>query len=166
MPGSKNLLVMRHAKSSWKTNEPDVRRPLNARGTRDAVVAGNAIAAYAPDVVWCSSATRARQTWQSATFGGASCPDVRTVDELYGTFADEMIDVLRETPADAETVLLIAHEPGVTALVEALAPPSELRDQVSAKFPTAAIAVLTITEEWARLAPGDGVLVDFKIPRG
>ena len=31
---------MRHAKSSWRTNDPDVRRPLSARGTRDGVVAG------------------------------------------------------------------------------------------------------------------------------
>nr|NLI49592.1 histidine phosphatase family protein [Propionibacterium sp.] len=166
MPGTKNLLVMRHAKSSWKTNEPDARRPLNGRGTRDAVVAGAELASYAPDVVWCSVATRAQQTWQSATFGGASCPDVRVSEALYGADARELLEVLRSSPADATTVLVIAHEPGVSELVEALAVPSPLLTQVVRKFPTGAFAALSFTGDWADLAPGTATLTAFRVPRG
>ncbi len=166
MPGTKNLLVMRHAKSSWKTNEPDARRPLSGRGTRDAVVAGATLAAYAPDVVWCSAATRAQQTWQSATFGGASCPDVRVTAALYGASAHGMLEVLRSTPAGTPTVLLIAHEPGVGDLVAALAAPSPLLTQVERRFPTGAIAALTFTGEWGDLTPGAAVLAAFRVPRG
>ncbi len=166
MSGTKNLLVMRHAKSSWKTNEPDPRRPLSGRGARDAVVAGATLASYAPDVVWCSAATRAQQTWQSATFGGASCSDVRIAEALYGATADAMIEVLRSTPGTARTVLLIAHEPGVSDLVATLAVPSPLLAEVEQRFPTGAIAALSLDGDWADLAPGTAALTAFRIPRG
>jgi phosphohistidine phosphatase len=166
MPGTKNLLVMRHAKSSWKTNERDPRRPLSGRGTRDAVVAGATLASYAPDVVWCSAATRAQQTWQSATFGGASCGDVRVTDALYGATVDEMIEVLRSTPGAARTVLLIAHEPGVSDLVTTLAEASPLLAEVERRFPTGAIATLTFSGDWADLGPRSATLTAFRIPRG
>lgn len=151
MSGTKNLLVMRHAKSSWKTNEPDPRRPLSGRGARDAVVAG---------------ATLAQQTWQSATFGGASCSDVRIAEALYGATADAMIEVLRSTPGTARTVLLIAHEPGVSDLVATLAVPSPLLAEVEQRFPTGAIAALSLDGDWADLAPGTAALTAFRIPRG
>ena len=105
-------------------------------------------------------------TWQSATFGGASSPDVRVTEELYGASAEDMLAVLRSTPEEADSVLLIAHEPGVTDLVTALASSSPLLAQVEAKFPTAAIAVLTYSGSWADLAPGSAALTAFKIPRG
>ena len=49
------LIVMRHAKSSWKTAEPDHRRPLSPRGVRDATVAGGILAGYRLDRVLSSS---------------------------------------------------------------------------------------------------------------
>lgn len=166
MPGNKMLLVMRHAKSSWKTNEPDPRRPLSGRGVRDAVVAGQTLAQYAPDVVWCSSAARAQQTWQSAQMGGATCPEVRVRDQLYGASADELLEVLRTSPASARTVLLIGHEPGVSDLVLSLAAPSALTAQVEVKFPTSGIAALTHSLDWDEMSPEHAQLIAFTIPRG
>lgn len=166
MSGNRTLLVMRHAKSSWKTNEPDARRPLNARGTRDAVVAGQAVAGFAPDVVWCSPALRAQQTWQAARLGGAACPDVRTADELYAASARTLLDVIRRTPASARTALVIAHEPGVSDLVLELSTSSRLRDEVEQKFPTAGIVALSFASDWDELGPASAVLTDFVVPRG
>ena len=166
MSGNRILLVMRHAKSSWKTNEPDERRPLSGRGTRDAVVAGQTLATRAPDIVWCSSATRAVQTWQCAQLGGASCEDVRVDEALYGASADEMLAALRTTPASATTALLISHEPGVSDLISCLSVDSELLDEVEARFPTSAIAVLSLAGEWADLGPDTCEVTAFETPRG
>lgn len=166
MSGNRTLLVMRHAKSSWKTNEADARRPLSGRGTRDAVVAGRVLAAYSPDLVWCSSATRAVQTWEGAQLGGAQCGDVRVSDDLYAASGRDMLVRLQNTPASANTVLLIAHEPGLTDLISLLAVSSPLRSDIETRFPTSAIAVLTHSLDWDELAPGSCELTKYEIPRG
>ena len=166
MSGNRILLVMRHAKSSWKTNEPDERRPLSGRGTRDAVVAGQTIARHTPAVVWCSSATRAVQTWQCAQLGGAACEDVRTEEALYGASAEQLLATLRTTPESVRTALLISHEPGLSDLISALSVESELLDEVEARFPTSAIAVLSLDRDWADLGPGACEVTAFEIPRG
>lgn len=166
MPSNRTLVVMRHAKSSWKTGEPDVRRPLSGRGTRDAVVAGGLLAGHAPDVVWCSPATRARQTWQCAVLGGASTADLRIADDLYAAWGSTLLDVLRGTPGAARSAVLIAHEPGVSELVSSLAVHSALRDLVDEHFPTSAMAFLGFAGDWDELAPGICQLTAFEIPRG
>mgnify|MGYP001038766999 FL=1 len=166
MSGENKLLVMRHSKSSWKTNEPDHRRPLSGRGTRDAVVAGQFLAVHAPDLVWVSSATRAVQTWQCAQLGGASAAHAVTSDCLYAASADTMLGVLARTPESASVVVLIAHEPGVSDLVTKLAAPSALTDEVAAHFPTSAIAVLSHDQDWSNLTPGRCTLDSVEIPRG
>ena len=54
----RTLVLMRHAKSSWETDDPDLERPLSARGERDAEAAGRLLAerGLAPDVVLLSPA--------------------------------------------------------------------------------------------------------------
>ena len=61
----KTLVVMRHAKSSWKAADlPDHERPLNGRGRRDAPRMGRWIARHAavPDRIVSSTAIRAQTT--------------------------------------------------------------------------------------------------------
>ncbi len=162
----RTLVVMRHAKSSWKTNDPDVRRPLSGRGTRDAVVAGQALARLTLDVVLCSRATRTQQTWQAMQLGGAQCSDVRVVDELYASWPDRVLSELRGFGDEVRTILVINHEPTVTGLTLALAQDGPLTAVVSDGFPTGAIAVLTHEQPWSELGPGEAALVAFEVPRG
>ena len=69
----RRLVLLRHAKSAW----PDVadhERPLAKRGRRDAPVVGRWLGAsgYVPDAVICSTAARARETWDLASAGLAA----------------------------------------------------------------------------------------------
>lgn len=166
MSTTRTLVVMRHAKSSWKTNEPDVRRPLSPRGTRDAVVAGQALARLDPDVVLCSPAVRTQQTWQCLRLGGVRCEDVRVVDGLYAASSGAVLDEVRRLPDSAGTVLLVNHEPTVSDLVLRLARPNALTAEVDLKFPTCAIAVLRFAGAWAELGDGGASLLTFRVPRG
>lgn len=61
-------VVLRHAKSAWPTGVADHERPLAPRGRRDAPAAGRALAESdcLPDLALCSTAVRARQTWELA----------------------------------------------------------------------------------------------------
>ncbi|MFP5416638.1 MAG: SixA phosphatase family protein [Actinomycetes bacterium] len=166
MAPSRTLVVVRHGKSSWKTNEPDLRRPLSARGTRDAVVVGQQLAPIDFDVVLLSPATRVQQTWQSLQMGGAHAREVRTVDALYHAWTSDVLDVLRALPAAAMRVLLIGHEPTLSDLILTLAVSSPQTAAVSDKFPTSAIAILTHTVDWDELGPGLATLAAFEVPRG
>lgn len=166
MTTTRTLVVMRHAKSSWKTNETDLRRPLSGRGTRDAVIAGQELAGTVFDAVLLSPAQRVQQTWQCLRMSGVAATDVREVDAVYHAWTPQVIDVLRELPASASRVLLIGHEPTVSDLVLTLSGPSGSRAQIEDKFPTSAVAVLTLAGEWDSLDASRAELVAFRVPRG
>ncbi len=61
----RTLLVLRHSKSAYPEGTADFDRPLAPRGLRDAVTLGTWIRdqGLLPDLVVCSAAARARQTW-------------------------------------------------------------------------------------------------------
>ncbi|MGC3955945.1 MAG: histidine phosphatase family protein [Propionicimonas sp.] len=162
---TKTLLVLRHAKSSWRTPDLDIRRPLAERGIADARVAGGILAGYDLDVVLCSSAVRARQTWENAEAGGAACQDVRYTEAIYHAWTDELLDEVRELPEEAPTALLIGHQPTLSDLVLTLAKPSDLTQEVAQRFPTAALSVLTYRGAWRTLGAGRATLQRYEIPR-
>ena len=158
------LYVLRHAKSSWE--EPgleDHDRPLAPRGQE----AASALARYLqetsirPSLVLCSSARRARETYEGVMPSG----ELLVEPELYGATAAEVIERLREVPESIESTMVIAHNPTVQLLVLWLASPSlspqggaqsegpEL-ERVREKFPTCALATLHFSCPWVKLAPG------------
>jgi len=163
---TKTLIVLRHAKSSWQTTEPDQRRPLSDRGERDAVAAGEILAGYQLDVVLASAATRVQLTWAGAQSGGASCDDVRTSEMIYHAWPNELLAELHELDETKLTALLIGHQPTLSDLIVGLAKPSPLTERIAAKFPTCGLAVLTYRGAWKTLTEGKANLKRFEIPRG
>ena len=163
---TKTLIVLRHAKSSWQTTEPDLRRPLSDRGERDAIAAGKMLAGFQLDVVLASTATRVQQTWEAAQTGGATCGDVRTSEMIYHAWANELLTELRDLDETKHTALLIGHQPTLSDLIVSLAKASPLTERVAAKFPTAGLAVLTYRGAWKTLSEGKATLKQFEIPRG
>lgn len=159
------LIVLRHAKSSWETSAPDFRRPLAERGVRDGVAAGRVLAEYPLDLVLCSGALRARQTWERAVVGGARADDVRFEDDIYYGGTRAVLGLLRELDDDVATAAVIGHEPTLSTLISSLAAPSQLVQAVEDRFPTAALAVLDMPGAWGELAEGTAELVRFEVPR-
>lgn len=166
----KNLLLLRHAKSSW--DEPaldDHDRPLSARGVR----AARWIASHLrerqlrPELVLSSSARRARQTLDAVQSVLDDAVDVQVDDELYGASANALVERLRIIDASIASVMVIGHNPGLEDLAVDLAgdgDPTALK-QLHTKFPTAALAVLDLDHsEWARLGTGLGYLREIVLP--
>jgi phosphohistidine phosphatase len=175
----RTLVLFRHAKSAW----PDVAdhdRPLARRGIRAAPAMGRWLreAGLLPGQVLCSTARRARETWQFAQAGLAATPPVTFDARIYEAAATDLLAVIREVPAATGTLLLIGHNPAIEdlALLLAMAPgggggsapadaaPGDLQ-RMHAKFPTAAIAVLEFHGTWSGLAPGRARLTAFVTPR-
>ena len=88
----KRLLVLRHAKSSWKHHDlKDHDRPLNKRGMRDAPRMGRLMReeGVVPEWAFSSTATRARVTLDHALEeSGASCEPHRVADLYLAAPAD------------------------------------------------------------------------------
>ena len=141
----KRLILLRHAKTERRAaSGEDIDRALTDEGGRAAASVGHALAAAGliPDLALVSPALRARQTLDAAA---PALPDMRLQirPELY----DAPAEVLRAAAegADGDTVLLIAHNPGVGALAHALiqacvAADVEARTAIAQGFPTATAA--------------------------
>ncbi|MDQ0579580.1 SixA phosphatase family protein [Streptomyces rishiriensis] len=167
----RRLVVLRHAKSAWPDGVPDHERPLAPRGLRDAPAAGRALAeaGCVPELALCSTAARARGTWESAAAEWGTPPPVRFDPRLYGADVPGLLEVVHETPAEVRTLLLVGHNPGLEELVLELAGdgPGDALDEVRLKFPTSAIAVLAWHGPgWRSLAPGTALLTSMTVPRG
>jgi phosphohistidine phosphatase len=176
----RKLVLLRHAKSAWP-DVPDRERPLARRGRRDAPVMGRWLraAGHLPDQVLCSTARRARETWQLAQDGLGATPPVSFDDGVYQCSAVQLLDLIRRTPPAARTLLIVGHDPAIPELALTLAsatpaahlsavsnaaPPAVL-DRMRAKFPTAAIAVFEVAGGWDQLGPGTARLTRFVTPR-
>lgn len=169
---ARRLIVLRHAKSAWPDGVPDHDRPLAGRGRRDAPAAGRWLAesGYVPDLVLCSTAQRARETWQLAEAELGAHPKTTFEDRVYGAMAADLLDLAHEMPSSVRTLMLVGHDPAMRELTLELAATqpgnanAEALARVRLKFPTAAIAVLAFANKWSALGPGQAELVDFMVP--
>ena len=168
----RRLILLRHAKSAWPDDVPDLDRPLAPRGRRDAAAAGRWLrkSDHVPDRVLCSTARRARETWQLAEEKLAARPQTTFEQRVYGAASAQLLDLARQTPAAVGTLLIVGHDPAMRALTLELASVqpgdtgAEAIGRVQAKYPTAAIAVLAFTVGWPDLDDGQARLEVFATP--
>lgn len=168
----KTILLLRHAKSAWNDGRlSDHERPLNRRGEQAAKAVADHLAQHGPrpDLILCSTATRARQTLAPLIKRlGTPAPPLSLEDGLYLAPEGSLLTRLQAIPDDVSTVLLVGHNDGIWQLAEGLAgrgpaaPLAALRE----KYPTGTLAVLRIPAgPWQDLAAGAGELVAFVRPR-
>lgn len=153
------LILVRHAKSDWGTAAlDDHARPLNDRGMRDAPVMAERLAStdVAVERILASTALRARTT--AAAFGAAFGlePDLR--DELYGASARVLLDAANGS--GVQSVLVVAHDPGMTVLAE------RLSNGGIGGMPTCAVATFTWrTDDWDVATATDPDAWSFDSPK-
>jgi phosphohistidine phosphatase len=144
----KTLLVLRHAKSSWKDPAlDDHERPLNKRGRRDAPRMGELVREHGliPDVVISSDAVRARLTAEAMAEAALYAGEVLLDPHLYMARPADILSLLRTVQENAETVMIVGHNPGLEELVEQLT--GERQD-----MPTAALAQIVLPiDQWRDL---------------
>lgn len=160
----KNLLVIRHAKSSW--DDPamsDIDRPLNKRGKRDAPFMGGVLRfqGLVPDLILCSPAKRAVKTARLvARAVGYRDEAIVVREEIYMHALPVMLELIRRLEDDHDRVYLVGHNPELTELVNALA------GENIANIPTCGMASVEFdVESWAHVMDGSGRLVFFDYPK-
>jgi phosphohistidine phosphatase len=156
----RRLLLIRHAKSAWdRPGLDDHDRPLAPRGRRAAAALGVYLRdeGLAPDLVHCSSARRAKETWDWIQRQFDHAPALRLDRALYMAPGEAIRLVAAGADDAAATLAVIGHEGGVDALARRLARDGDAAalKRLAEAFPTAALAVLEGTlASWRDLAPG------------
>ena len=159
----KSLLILRHAKSSWKElGLSDHDRPLNKRGRHDAPKMGRLIRKkkLKPQLIICSGAKRARETVELVTEACVYKHEILFSEALYAAGPEAYIKLLKELDDAYQRVMVVGHNPGLEELLERLT--SE--DQI---LPTAALARVELPiKRWNELGDSvNGELIDLWAPR-
>jgi phosphohistidine phosphatase len=148
---------MRHAAAQPHASS-DAERPLTPKGQTTATQAGEFLRAIdvVPDHVLVSPAQRCTETWEHVRLGlGAVEGTVRVVDHrIYSASPDSLLEVLRSAPAEARTVMLIAHNPAVAYVASVLADadgPIEVMQEMLHGLLPGALAVYETDLAWADL---------------
>jgi phosphohistidine phosphatase len=158
----KTLLLLRHAKSSWKeTGARDFDRPLNQRGLKAAPVIGRLIRKrkLRPDLVLSSPAERARQTAQLVLDAAGLETELRYDERIYEASASRLFEIVSQIEDDARTAMLVGHNPGLEELVEALTGEAP-------GLSTAALACIELDiERWSKVQARANQLVWLAKPK-
>ncbi len=145
----KRLFLVRHAKSSWDDAAlPDKGRPLDDRGKRDSVKMGKRLAERDAqiDLILSSPARRALATAEVfARMLDCKRKDIVQDNRLYASDADVLLEVIRGLDDKLKSVVLVGHNPELTALAHRFA--SEITH-----MPTGAIAELRFDlKSWSEI---------------
>jgi len=156
----RTLVIIRHAKSDWGQDVPDEDRPLNERGRREAPGIGRWLTEHVDrlDLVICSPATRARQTWRLAAGRLEPTVKARYDERVYAAGPRELMSVVEELDDTVGAAALVGHNPGLSELVETLS-----GERVEMK--TSAVAVLRWEGTWADVWARRAALVTHATPR-
>lgn len=167
----RRLLLLRHAKSDWtRPGARDHDRTLASRGREAAPRVGAYMVHHAlvPDLVLCSTAARARETWDLVAKAFAHKPAVVYEERLYEAGPNALFDVVQEAKSSVHALLLAGHNPGLHEFAQRLiaSGDTDARARLTEKFPTGALAVIDFAvDDWRKLHPRSGRLDRLVVPR-
>ena len=159
----KNLIIVRHGELSLDDIAlADLDRPLTPRGRRETVAAANAFASRGlqVDSIVTSPALRAvfsGDIWSKAL--GLSEGVCRVIPEIYEAERADIQNVVRSLPDSQDTVVLVGHDPGVTAMLHYLAGRG-----VEKMVPSSFAVIALDLDSWRHVAMRDAELVHYYIP--
>jgi phosphohistidine phosphatase len=165
------LLIFRHAKA--ERGAPGTRdrdRPLAPRGLKDAPQMGAFMAHHklVPRHALVSPARRTRETWDGLAGALPGTIQVFYEDRLYDATPEGIVAVIKETPADIRTLIVVGHNPGLheTARLLIASGDVEARERLNEGLPTSGLAVINFPgNDWEKLHPSSGRLEQFVTPR-
>jgi phosphohistidine phosphatase len=148
----KNLILIRHAKSSWDAPVNDKDRHISNRGVLDAHLISSNILKYLPEkfVILSSNAKRAIET---ATIFAQNwmCPfeSIIFIDDLYTFDENQLERIIKSCNNDYENVILFGHNAAITNFV------NKFGDILIENVPTSGLVSINFDcENWNLLSKG------------
>ncbi|MBW0159925.1 MAG: histidine phosphatase family protein [Sediminibacterium sp. Gen4] len=160
----KELLVIRHAKSSWANAfQGDFERPLNDRGHRDAPAMAERMMKRGVGIQCFASSTANRALTTAVYFAeayGKNKKDILLFPELYHAPEEIFYQVITKLPDNSNTVALFSHNPGITDFI------NSLTNTRIDNMPTCGIfAIKTEIKEWRSFRDGEKEFWFFDYPK-
>ena len=154
----KTIIFMRHGKSSWKYDLPDIDRPLKRRGIRDAKVVSQVFEKqdFTPDVIVSSPANRALSTCKIVVNEIFKDKDIEVVKQIYDFGGYSVLDYIKSLDDSISSIMLFGHNHAFTSLA------NDLGDTYIGNVPTAGLVMLTFNENsWKNIKAGTTKLTIF-----
>jgi len=158
----KKLIIVRHSKSSWKDlSLTDFRRPLNNRGKSDGPIMSRYLSSKINKIDFLHSSSSVR-TFETSKFfiSKIEFKNIKYDDNLYHCSAQSIIGLIKNYPDQYKTVMIIAHNPGLTNLI------NMITHITLDNLPTTGIANIYFDcDYWNNISIENSNLVDLKFPK-
>ena len=158
----KRLIIVRHSKSSWKDlSLTDFRRPLNNRGKSDGPIMSRYLSSKINKIDFLHSSSSVR-TFETSKFfiSKIEFKNIKYDDNLYHCSAQSIIRLIKNYPDQYKTVMIIAHNPGLTNLI------NMITHITLDNLPTSGIANIDFDcDFWNNISIENSNLVDLKFPK-
>jgi len=155
----KQLILVRHAKSSWKYNVSDRERPLKKRGITDAHLVSKAFKneQIAIDFVYSSPANRAQSTCKIFT-ENLDIPEekIQILDKLYDFGGQDVMACIKSFDNALHTVMIFGHNHAFTSIAHLYG------DRYIDNLPTSGLVLIAFNvDAWEYAKYGQTKLVLF-----
>jgi phosphohistidine phosphatase len=167
----RRLMLLRHsAAERANPGDSDQERPLSPEGRADAATIGAYLGnhSFRPDRVLVSPSTRTRETWRQIAAALRTAPEPVFDERIYNAAAQSLFNVIAEMAGDAQSVLMLGHNPGLHELAVLLVATGDIdtRERLRENFPTSGVAIIDFAlDSWAKLHPRSGRLERFVSPK-
>jgi phosphohistidine phosphatase len=148
----KQLIIIRHGKSTWELPVRDYDRVLTQRGINDAHLIGKALSEIdvQPDAIWSSTASRALQTATIVTeYIDYNFKKLKLRRDLYTFDSNDLLKIIATCDDSLNSLIIFSHNHGITDLVNQMG---------STKFdnvPTSGVVAIDFdTISWSALDKG------------
>jgi phosphohistidine phosphatase len=161
----KTIILVRHAKSSWKDlSLDDFDRPLNKRGKKDAPFMGKKLKErqIMPDLVLSSPAKRARKT-ATAIAKAIGYPKKKIIfdDNMYHASAGYLFEIIRNLDDKHGAVMLFGHNPDFNDLADMLLKKNPVHNIVT----TGLYCIKFNVDQWQNVREEKGESVFYDYPK-
>ncbi|ALJ03949.1 hypothetical protein APS56_01740 [Pseudalgibacter alginicilyticus] len=148
----KRIIIVRHAKSSWKHDVIDHERPLNNRGGEDANLVSKHLKAYNvnPDLILSSDAVRAKTTAEIFISNlNFTKKKVNLIHDLYDFAGHNLLNVIKSTDNSVETLMIFGHNHALTFFANTYG------SKTIENVPTSGVVVIEFAiDSWKNLESG------------
>jgi len=155
----KKIVFIRHGKSSWSHNLPDIDRPLKERGVKDGKLVGTKLKnlEIQVDKIFSSPANRAFSTCKLIMNKlGIPIAEVDIIDDLYDFSGGQVISFVKNLNDDIDSVMIFGHNYAFTSLV------NQLGNKYITNLPTTGMVRISFdVESWINIKDGETELILF-----
>jgi phosphohistidine phosphatase len=139
----RRLTLVRHANAEQDADVRDFERPLSKKGQSEANDMAKRLQdrGLSPDLILSSAAVRTRETAETfAKVLGVPPRLLQADDSLYLAEGEHIIGTIRAVGPRVTHLMVIGHNPGISAAAISLAP-----EAVKADLPTCGILTMTVS---------------------